>query len=346
MKTGVFRLRRALSQALERPVQPIRNNHGRWPTVVVEAGGADHPLELAWAGRGWPAEVKETLAKIPSPWPRQVVVIAQRFSPGSLELLRERDANWVDEAGRARIESPNGLLVIREVTPQVEESRIPAFRWAPSSVDIAELLLVGPENTYNAVAVAEETGWSHPQTTKVLRQFASRGWAKKIGPARGRGSAWRLPDPAALLDAWSVHVASADREGVRAHRVLRDPMAFLREELTLALTGSMPWAVTGWAGLEVAAPFVTAVPVLHIYVPAETMAAGGLRKVMNATGLREVDEGARVEFWGASALALALARRTASLPVVSAPRLYADLRALGGRGEEAAEHVREELLGF
>jgi hypothetical protein len=299
-----------------------------------------------WAGRGWPAEVKEALAEIPSPWPRHVVLVAQRFSSGSLELLRERDANWVDEARQAHIESPDGLLVIRDIASEVEEPRTPAFRWAPSSVDIAELLLAGPKDIFSAVDIAGQSGWSHPQTTKVLRQFANRGWAEKIGPTRGRGSAWRLADPAALLDAWATHVASADRGHVLAHRVLRDPMAFLREELAPALTRSMPWAVSGWAGLEAAAPFVTAVPVLHIYVPADAMAVGRLREVMKATDLREVDEGARVEFWAASELTLALARETASLPVASAPRLYADLRAVGGRGEEAAEHVREEFLGF
>jgi hypothetical protein len=314
--------------------------------VVVEAGGVDHRLELVWAGRGWPAEVKERLPEIPSPWPRHVVLVAQRFSSGSLELLRVRNANWVDEAGRARIESPDGLLVIRDVEPEVAQPRTLAFRWAPSSVDIAELLLARPENIFSAVDVAGQSGWSHPQTTKVLRQFASTGWVKKVGPARGRGSAWRLPDRAALLDAWAAHVASVGRERVLAHRVVRDPMALLREELAPALTPSMPWAVTGWAGLEAAAPFITAVPVLHIYIPAEAIADGRLREVMRATGLREVEEGARVEFWVASELALALARETASLPVVSAPRLFADLRALGGRGEEAAEHVREELLGF
>jgi hypothetical protein len=313
---------------------------------VVEAGGVDHRLELVWAGRGWPAEVKRALAEIPSPWPRQVVLVALRFSSGSLELLRQRSANWVDEAGRARIESPDGLLVIRDVEPELEEPRTPAFRWARSSVDIAEFLLASPEEVFSAVDVAGHSGWSHPQTTKVLRQFAGRGWAQKVGPARGRGSGWRLADPAALLDAWAAHVGSAGRERVLAHRVVRDPMAFLREQLAPALDSLMPWAASGWAGLEAAAPFVTAVPVLHIYIPAEAMAAGRLRDVMRATGLREVEEGARVEFWAASELALALATETAFVPVVAAPRLHADLRALGGRGEEAAEHVREELIGF
>lgn len=346
METGVFRASRALSQALERPVHPVSDEQRRWPMAVVQAGGVDHRLELVWAGRGWPREVKEVLAAIPTPWPRDVVLVAPRFSSGSLELLRERNANWVDETGRARIESRDGLLVIRHVEFEVEGPRTLAFRWAPSSVDIAEFLLAGAEEVFSAVAVAEQSGWSHPQTTKVLRQLASRGWAKKVGPSRGRGSGWRLADLSSLLDAWSAHVASPGSERLLAHRVMRDPMSFLRDELAPALTGSMPWAVSGWAGLEAAAPFVTAVPVLHICIPAEAIADGRLREVMRATGLREVEEGARVEFLVASELALALAREAASLPVVSAPRLYADLRALGGRGEEAAEHVREELLGF
>jgi hypothetical protein len=346
METGVFRPGRALSQALERPVRPVGDEPGGPSTVLVQAGGVDHVLELVWAGRGWPREVVEALAEIPTPWPRRVVLVAPRFSSGSLELLRERNANWVDEAGRARIEGPDGLLVIRDVKPEAAEPPTPAFRWAPSSVDIAELLLADPVDSFSALDVASQSGWSYPQTTKVLRQFAHRGWAAKVGPARGRGSGWRLADAAALLDHWAAHVASAGRERLLTHRALRDPMAFLREELAPALNRSTPWAVSGWAGLEAAAPFVTAVPVLHVYVSAEAMAAGRVREVMRATGLREVEEGARVEFWVASELALELARETASLPVASAPRLYADLRALGGRGDEAADHVREELLGF
>ena len=62
--------------------------------------------------------------------------------------------------------------------------------------------------------------------------------------------------------------------------------------------------------------------------------------------LREVHEGGRVEFRAAEPALLVLAREAPGLPIVSSPRLYADLRVLGGRGEEAAQHVREELIGF
>ena len=60
--------------------------------------------------------------------------------------------------------------------------------------------------------------------------------------------------------------------------------------------------------------------------------------------LREVKEGARIEFNALSEFSLSLARESHGVPVVSPPRLYADLQALGGRGEEAAEHVRQELI--
>lgn len=121
-------------------------------------------------------------------------------------------------------------------------------------------------------------------------------------------------------------------------------MDFLRTELAHTLSAQMTWALSGWAGLELAAPFVSAVPVLHIAIDAEAVADGRLREAMRAAELREVEEGARIEFRLLSPRSLSLAETRHGLPVVSAPRLYADLRALGGRGEAAADHVRAELL--
>jgi hypothetical protein len=346
MKTVVYRGTHALSQVVQRPVESVAEGRdGRW-AVIVSVGGVDHRLELVWAGEGWPADVEEVLAGVPVPWPRQLLVVGRRFSPGALDLLREHDANWVDETGRACIEGPAGLLVIRDAERKLDEVGEVRFRWSSSSVDIAELLLTQPGETINAVEIAERLGWSHAQMTSVLRRFDKEGWTVKVGAGRGPSGVRRLAAAASLLDAWAAHVGGSERERVLTHRVLRDPMSFLREQLAPVLTASMTWAASGWAGLEVAAPFVSAVPVLQIYVPAEASADGRLRTAMQEAGLREVEEGARIEFWTASATALSLVSTTAGVPVVSAPRLYADLRALGGRGEEAAQHVREELVGF
>ena len=346
MDRVVNRTAAVLSRVVERPLASVEEAGPRSARVTVAAGRAKHKLELRWIGRGWPGDLTQALRDIPSPWPRQLVLVAQRFSSGAIEQLAERDANWIDETGAARIETASGLLVLRDRSEEAASSNSTiGFRWAASSVEIAELLLArSPEGIFSANQLAEQSGWSPAQTSKLLRQFSARNWVDKVGGSRGVGSGWRLVDPAALLDAWTQHVATHPPETVLAHRVLRDPMQFAKTDLERALNPRMKWALSGWAGLEIAAPFVTTVPVIHVAVEAKALLDGRLRDAMRATRLREVDEGARVEFRALSPFVLSLAMAQRALPVVSAPRLYADLRALGGRGEEAADHVREELL--
>ena len=336
----------ALSRALERPVESIGETASRSARAKVVVGNSKHELELRWVGRGWPADLEQALTSVPDPWPRQLVLVGQRFSPGAIEQLTQRRANWLDEAGAARIETDSGLLVVRE--PDETEPRPGAprgFRWAASSLEIAEWLLTElPLETFNARDFTDRSGWSYAQTTKVLRQLSARGWVKKTGSSRGVGSGWQLADAGGLLEAWTAYLVGHRPQTVGAHRVLRDPMQFARTELAQSLSAEMEWALSGWAGLELAAPFVTAVPVIQVAVDADALVDGRLREAMRSLGLREVKEGARIEFFALSKFSLSLAREFQGLPVVSPPRLHADLRALGGRGEEAAEHVRQELI--
>ena len=337
----VYPAAEALSSALERPLLSIDELDDQRLLVSVPVGKIDHQLELRWVGRGWPADVERALSEVPDPWPRQLVLAGERFSPKARDALGSRDANWVDATGAARIETASGLLVLRH------GRRAPTgnLRWSSSSIEIAEFLLARPpEGTFNATWLAEQSGWSHAQTTGLLRRFSDLGWVEKVGGSRGVGSGWRLAEPGRLLDAWSDHVATHQPQALLAHRALQDPMQFLRGELGRELSFQFPWAVSGWAGLELAAPFVTAVPLLQVYVDESAFKNGRLRTVLATIGLREVEDGARVEFRPLSHLPLSLSEPRYDIPVVDPARLYADLRALGGRGEDAADHVREELL--
>ena len=346
MSSVVNRLGPALSRVLERPLESIEETGSRSARATVAIGSAAHELQLRWAGRGWPADLEQALTSVPDPWPRQLVLVGQRFSPGAIEQLTQRRANWLDEAGAARIETDSGLLVVRERDEAAAERGMPrGLRWAPSSLEMAEWLLTEPpRDGFNAGEFTDRSGWSYAQTTKVLRQLNTRGWVKKTGGTRGVGSGWQLADPGGLLEAWTAYLVDHRPETVGAHRVLRDPMQFARTELAQTLSAEMEWALSGWAGLELAAPFVTTVPVIQVAVDANALVDGRLREVMRSLGLREVKEGARIEFNALSKFSLSLARKSHGLPVVSPPRLYADLQALGGRGEEAAEHVRQELI--
>lgn len=346
MSSVVNRMSSALSRVLERPVESLEEVDGRSARATVVVGDSAHELELRWVGRGWPADLEQALDSLPDPWPRELVLVGQRFSPGAVDQLTQRRANWLDETGAARIETATGLLVFREPNEAAAERGMPrGFRWAASSLEIAEWLLTEPpRETFNARELTDRSGWSYAQTTKVLRQLSERGWVKKTGGSRGVGSGWQLGDATGLLEAWTTYLVGHHPETVGAHRVLRDSMQFARTELAQVLSSEMKWALSGWAGLELAAPFVTTVPVIQVAVDVDALVDGRLREAMRSLGLREVKEGARIEFVTLSKFSLSLAREFHGLPVVSPPRLYADLWALGARGEEAAEHVRQELI--
>ncbi|MHB8060860.1 MAG: type IV toxin-antitoxin system AbiEi family antitoxin [Gaiellaceae bacterium] len=313
--------------------------------IEVEVGVTRHRLVAIWAGNGWPSDVAG-LGSADAPWPRDEVVTARRFSRAAIERLEAMRANWADETGRAHIESTSGLLVLREMERPSRHSPT-AFRWSASAASIAEYLLAEPARSLRVSDLAKQSGWSHAQVSNVLQHFDKQGWTEKSGTSRGPSTKRRLAEPAALLDAWADFIASSKRTRVLAHRNVPDLMSFLRQDLTRAFAQrEIGWATSGWAGLELAAPFATSVPVLHIYVADTALLDGRLHEVMAELQLREVEEGARVEFLASERGPLSLASERNGLYVVSPPRLYADLRALGGRAEDAADHAREVLIGF
>jgi hypothetical protein len=315
------------------------------PDVSIRTrDGRSIAMDVKWAGEGWPQDVRRAASDVPDPWPPEVVVLARQLSPGAIEWLRERGANWADEAGQARLLGPKGLIVIREpARPPREERPARSFRWSPSALTVAEAILSRTDRPLPAAELAHISGWSLPQVANVLKAFDAQGWTIKRGPARGPRAHRALLDADALLAAWSAGVAEVPHPTRIAHRATRDVIALLRGQLAPALDRTAGWALSGWAGLEIAAPFATATPTLHVYV-AESDFAGPLSDAIERAGLREVEEGGRVTFRAADTRTLALAMRRDDLPVVSAPRLFADLTALGGRGQDAADHVKELLI--
>jgi hypothetical protein len=316
--------------------------------VTVKGPRSSEQLTLVWAGEGWPSDVEEVLSQAPDPWEPEFVVVARHFSAGAQRLLRARDANWLDETGDARIVGPSGMLVLRSQrrsgTRPASDDR--SFAWTPSALAVAEAILARASEPIVNSALAELTRFSSPQISRTLAQFDKRGWTQKVGTERGPGARRTLEDGDGLLRSWSGHIASDRHPAIEAHALFKEALGFLDRDLAPALQKLGSWALSGWAALEVTAPFATQVPTLHIYVPEAVFDDVELEKLLAKTHLRRVDDGGRVIFWPADTTTLRL--RTTSnrreLPTVSAPRLYADLLSLGGRGADAAEHVRETLL--
>jgi hypothetical protein len=340
---NIRRIENVLTLAIGRPAVAIESRDRDRTVLEVKVEAATHRLVAIWIEGGWPGAV--TRLSTEEPWPRNAVVVTRRFSSSAIEKLEAMGANWADETGRAHIETASGLYVVREARRVIEQRRV--FRWSPSGAAIAEWLLARPTHSLEVKDLAEDSGWSHAQVSRFLQRCDELGWTVKEGGKGGRYVRRRLDGPAAMLESWTQYTMTSDRTRVLAYRNLPDPISFLRDDLSRVFAEhEIEWAASGWAGLEIAAPFATAVPVLHLYLEETALADGRLRKVMANLHIREVDEGARIEFLAADRSLLSLASEKKGLNFVSPPRLYADLRALGGRAGDAADHVREVLIGF
>jgi hypothetical protein len=318
---------------------------GSGADLVIRTGdGRAIAIQAKWAGEGWPQDVRRVAATVGEQWPENTVLLARSLSPGAIEWLQDRGANWADETGQARIVGPGGLIVIREpARPRDKQSAPRSYSWSKSAIAIAEAILAREDRPLRVVELAEESDWSAAQAAKVLKVFDGQGWTAKHGASRGPASHRTLVDADGLLAAWSAAVGGSPRATRIAHRATKDVMALLRDDLVPALGRTVGWAVSGWAGLELAAPFATTTPSLHIYI-ADTDFAAPLSDAIEEAGLREVDEGGRVTFWAADVRIFAFSRQVEDVPVVSAPRLFADLSSFGARGGDAADHVKAELI--
>lgn len=347
-QTGVPQILKAFTQrlgtdAVVRSIEaPTRDDSQR---IEIRVGRKKHRLRAHWVGMGWPERTREVLQRLRQPWPRNHVLVARQFSDATRAMLRRRNANWLDQTGQARIVTPSGLLILSGVTIAAKERR-KTTRWTPASADVAEVILaVG--NVPSVKEISKLTGWQQPAVSKALRFLDAQGWTRKAGSSRGIGAYRTLVEMDGLRESWAEYVAAEPKVQLFAHALMRDPLNFLEEELAPALHGVGRYAVSGWAGLQLLAPFVTSVPVIHSYIEAPVYDSE-LSVILKRLKVREVSEGARIVFWRARPAVFTNPRvsKRSGRPVVvtHVSRLYADLLTLGDRGKEAAEHVRVELL--
>jgi hypothetical protein len=247
------RIQTILARALDGAARVLPGPDRGHDFLLEMSDGSTVAIQTKWAGEGWPQDVRNALPASRATGDANTVIVARHLSPGSIDWLRDHDFNWADESGQARIIGPRGLLVIRE-PPTLRKRDPSAFAWSPSALTIAETLLASPDRPVLTEELAELSGWSASRTASVLKGFDAQGWTVKRGPARGPRAYRELSDANGMLDAWSRRLIDAPRETRYAHRATRDSMDLLTKALRPALDEHVQWAVSGWAGLELAAP--------------------------------------------------------------------------------------------
>ena len=292
---------------------------------------AGYPFQVVSAGAGLPRDVDRVTFRLDP----ETIVVARRFTAKARAKLNAARQNWVDESGAHIRAADGGLIVLVDGDPAPRDEAATGF--SPAAVRVGErLLIVGDVEQVAQISAAARV--SKGRVAQVLRWFDERGFTLKHG---GRGPrSGRSLDTAALLEAWVAEVASEDPLALLAHTAAREPLREL-ENITRGLRAAgLDHRLTGWVGLERTAPFLTATPSMHIYLDEAGFA--GISDKLAHLGLVEVPEAGAVTFWRAPDVTFTAGQCS---DAVHPARLMADLIRLGGRGVDAAEHVREERFG-
>lgn len=289
-------------------------------------------LRVEWKSRVWLSVVDQVLARPHRP----DIVVGERISPGSREALTKAGIGWAEASGAAEIDT--GFLVVSRSGRQLP-TRETSEDWTVAVVGVAEAVLAGVKPTVSATH--EATGLSVGACTKALRVLTDMQFLEAEA-TRGPTSGRQIADRDALLDAYVA--AAHDLESPNSLAVgvtWRDPIDGLSEIGVRWDDSGVPWVATGLVAAAVVAPLVTSVGTADVYVVASSFPE--LESVAASAGLKPIEGGRLVLSQLPAPTTLKMATSTDGLKIAPWPRLVADLRRSGVRGEEAAEQVKEIL---
>ena len=294
-----------------------------------------HPIEVKWVGKGRLGEVQRVLEKDPG---SNLVIVARHLSPGAREILSNAGVNWVDETGAAEIVVGN-IIVSRSGTPRQKTAGTKS--WTPSVQGVAEALLCGTAATQSAVQ--QRIGLSAGAATNALRFLTDLGLLTADadrGPASGR----RIVDVRSFLEEYADAVSDRRSKTELQIGVTWQDVVSGVEKLGRGLQREgIAWAVTGSPAAAVMAPYLSSVSRAMIYVDANSIVE--LEAIAKKAQLRPIHGGRLTLKPFPTASTERLRKLVDGLCVAPWPRVYADLRAEGVRGEEAAEHLFEVCHG-
>ncbi len=332
IQTGVGRRIVEALRAVLPPTVAVEHQVTREDATTVAIGS--RKVRVAWAGAGGLRQVRPFIESEDRP----DVVVARLMSAGARDALSKAGVGWLDQTGAAEIAIGTIIVSRTGKVPPKEEREA---NWTPAVFAIAEAVLCGTAPTLSATVKA--TGLSSGSCIHALRALA----AMKLltsSQARGPRSARRVVNADDFLDAYAAAVAAqTSKLSLVVGAAWQNAVPGLRVEGRKWTRAGLEWAATGLVAASVLAPLVTNVGSAEVYVDAKTPAE--LDAFAARAGLAPIEGGRLTLKPFPTVTARRMAKLTDEIRVAPWPRIYADVKLVGVRGEEAAEHLREVIGG-
>lgn len=335
-------------------------SHDVGPDLIVrtEIAGVPHTVLAEVKASAQPRQVRQVVQQLLGARANQrfgtdvsSIVVAPYVSPQSAEILREAGIGWLDFDGNCRLVLGTAFVDVR--APRRSKSTTPrplASLFAPKSARVLRLMLQAPRQPWRVedLARAPQTQISLGHASNVRRALLDMEWATVDA------AGMRLSRPRELLEAWGQawKLRRPVREGFHTllhgkslDEALRSALRELRgapEGEARPIRPGAGFLLSSFSAAEHVAPFVR-VPSLYLYATHRAFtvlrAALGLeptRKGPNVLLEFPRDDGVFLDGVGPGGNDAPF--RT------SDAQTYLDLLREGERGEEAAQHLLDNVL--
>jgi len=323
-------------------------------TVIPQPGGTDRGIDaiVRFAGnranvavefkqRANPATAWQLAAYARARPDIPLLLIAGETTAEARAILEDQGIAVIDGLGNAHIELP-GLLFHLEGRrgQQRHAGTISPTRLRGKAGVVAQALLLHPERVWHVQDLAKEAQVSVALAHRVLARLEGERIvaAEGAGPNRVR----HVTNSTALLDLWAEDQVERPARTL-GYLLAQTPQQLIKKVGANLGRSGIDYALTGAAAGSLVAPFITAVPVVDLWVAA----TAAPEQLYEGTQADSVTNGHNVVFLQAKDdTPLAFREKASGLWVANRFRLYADLRNDPRRGREQAEHLRREVIRF
>lgn len=299
---------------------------------VVRLQHGDVVAELKAAGLSlpYPSGLKRLLANQED----IDLVVVERAPPGLREAAENAGINYLDLAGGGRVIAPGLVYVVSPRRDPGEITRVRPSPFATKASRVVRVLLSDPKKAWRLSDVALLSDLNPGNVHRALAALVDRGMVERDEDA------YVVADPGSLLEAWS------DQQQDPRERVLLDSDGDLRpfiSRLVDRLGGRA--VVSGELAAEELAPHLPAESaIVHCFDEQRFAELPHDDRPLPFLPVRVRPGQVLVDLADEGYGAFRLER--AGLQLASPLQVYVDLARDRGRGREAAEHLREQVLGF